>query len=367
VDPAPPTQTKPALKPPAPKPASKPAAPKASKQAPAKAAPTKPVSKPSAPARSTANVDPPQRVNFSAKDSATISAATKVAGKAFGRFNSSIKEIVRENNHDKDLATALDLVDTAADIHSFVENPRTFTAQAIKTALIQGVFDHFSGSLDDEQQNFVTKFPEVSTFHADPRGSGISLEGYEKRYNETQADLRLPNAHKTELYLFFLLGTNEKTPEQEIKRRIALANDALARLPDLAVYANQYAAARDDYEVAILDTANSVNVATDNLASVPAGFADELLRRGDALLKSGEALNKLAEQIMTNDLAIFFEEIYAAGSELQTLGNGFEHLGSQFHEFADLVNRRRSVYAEESKRLQARRDKIDADRYRSFL
>lgn len=360
----PPTHTKPLHAPPTQtKPIAKFATPKSAKPTATKSAPAKPAK----PGKFTPSADRPSNGGFSAKDSVTISAGKRIAGNALNRFNSSIRQIVRENNHDPDLADGLDLVDKATDVKSFLDNPKTFTAQAIKTAGIQAVFDHFSGKLYDYEQEYVARFPEVSLFQRDPLGTGISLQQYEALYLDAQANLRLPNEHKVLLYAYFLLGTNEKTPEAEIKRRIAVANEALATLPDLAVYAKQYALARQNYEDAIRAVYRSMDEAIADLANQPAGFSDELLRRGDALTRSGDSLVELGEKLMSNDLSIFFEEIYAAGSELQGYGQNFDHLGAQFNEFADLVAKRRSVYAEEIKRLQARRDKINSDRSASLL
>ena len=356
------TQTKPATTPDV-----KFTAPKPTKPTAAKPAPAKPAAKPTAPAKSAPGVDPPSRGGLTAKDFATISAGKKVASNVFNRFNSSISQIVRENNHDPDLAAGLDLLDKAADVQSFLENPKTFTAQAIKTATIQGVFDNFSSKLGEYEQEYVARFPEVSLFRRDPLGTGISLEQYEKLYLNAQANLRLPNANKALLYVFFLLGTNENTPEAEVKRRIAAANEALATLPDLAFYANQYAAARANYEDAVHAVTRSMNEAIADLASQPAGFSDALLRRGSALTRSGDSLVDLGEKLMSNPLAILFEEVYQAGSELQGYGENFERLGLQFNEFADLVAKRRSVYDGELKSLQTRRDKIDSDRSTSLL
>lgn len=343
------------------------AAPKSTNPTAVKSAPAKPAAKPSTTGKFTPTVGSPSNGGFSAKDSATISAGKKIAGNVLNRFNSNIKQIVRDNNHDPDLAHGLDLIDKATDVKSFLDNPKTFTAQAIKTAAIQGVFDHFSGKLGDYEQEYVARFPEVSLFQRDPLGTGISLQQYEALYLGAQANLRLPNEHKVLLYVYFLLGTNEKTPEPEVRRRIALANDALATLPDLAVYAKQYAVARQNYEDAIRAVYRSMDEAIADLANQPAGFSDELLRRGSALTRSGDSLVELGEKLMSNPLAIFFEEIYAAGSELEGYGQNFDRLGAQFNEFADLVAKRRSVYEDEIKRLQTRRGKIDSDRSTSLL
>jgi hypothetical protein len=75
-----------------------------------------------------------------------------------GRSNSSIRSKTKTNHpgksDHKDLNWALDKLDEAAGVKSFVDNPAQLAAQAIKTALIQGACDHFHGILAAEQQKF---------------------------------------------------------------------------------------------------------------------------------------------------------------------------------------------------------------------
>ena len=51
---------------------------------------------------------------------------------------------------------------------NFIEDPKGYTAAAIKGALVQGVFTHFADSLSKERAAFVDKFPDVASVHKDP-------------------------------------------------------------------------------------------------------------------------------------------------------------------------------------------------------
>ena len=110
----------------------------------------------------------------------------------------------------------------------------------MKAALIQGVFDHFAKPLKTARQKFETKCPSVGALHADPLDTGVSLEGYKKNYEKALAALRVPSDRKKLILLFYLLGTNDSTPKEEMEQRIALANAHIARLPGMAKYVERY-------------------------------------------------------------------------------------------------------------------------------
>ncbi len=291
---------------------------------------------------------------------AAIDVAKHAVNGAGTVFTAKLEQLVRENSHDKDLNSALDTVDKAVDVQSFVENPAQFTAQAIKSAMIQGVFDHFSAILAGEQQKFVNRFPEVATIHEDPLDQGISYESYEKMYNKARLDLRIPTERKVLLYALVLLGTNKDTPDAEIQRRIQIANQAVLNLPDIVAYARRYTDARQYYEFAIFSVSNKENVLLDQLAEVPSAFPAELRRRGTALSSAGKDLSDLSDKIMSSGLVVF-EPVYAVATELEALGNGFSNLGTQFNEFADLAGHRKSDYEADLKKTDTKQKKITAD------
>jgi hypothetical protein len=290
-----------------------------------------------------------------------LRAAKNAGGAAIKAYEAKLKQFIRENSHDKDLNWALDTLDKAADLHSFLENPAQFAAQSIKTQMIQGVFDHFSGILTGEQQKFTDRFPDVATIHKDPLDQGIALETYERAYNQAKANLSIPAKRKTLMYAYFLLGTNENTPDEEKKKRIAIANQVLLQQPDIAQYVNQFNQVHDLYAWALFSVTNEENVLLDELGNLPAGFADELRRRGTALNNAGNALTDLSDRIMKSGL-IVFDPVFAVASELETLGSNFSRLGAQFDDFSDLAGHRRKEYETDRTKTTEKNQKVDADK-----
>jgi hypothetical protein len=274
-------------------------------------------------------------------------------------------KVAHDNPEDKDFKAAVDIVDKALDVKSFVQNPIGHAASKIKTEVIQGVFRHFSSSLDTARQRFTRKFPDVLALHENPVNTGVSLEGYEKTYNESVAALRTPDARKAVLYAYVLLGTNENTPGKEIERRLGIANEMLARLPGLGEYVKKYQDAKSYYGAAMFAVSNRLGVLSDELAQQPAGVADELLRRGHALRKAGAALTDASDQLMGSGLVAFLPVLEVA-TDLQMLGEGFAGLGAQFNEFADLVAGRKGEYDRDIKRLEAQGAKMAANAVHAF-
>jgi hypothetical protein len=289
---------------------------------------------------------------------AVSSTATHAVGAAFQLVHAEMKKITHDSG-DKDLNAALDVVDKALDVKSFVQNPTGYAASAIKSGLIQGVFNHFSSSLDAARQKFTQKFPDVAALHKDPLGTGVSLEGYEKAYNQAVAALRLPDAWKAAVYVSVLLGTNEKTPAEEIERRIGIANEMLGRLPGLGEYVKKYQDARGYYGFAMLAVSNRLRMLGDDLAKQPAGVAAELRRRGNLLYKAGAALNDASDQLCRSGMVVFVPVLDVA-MDLETLGKGFDGLSKGFHEFADLVGGRNGEYDQEIKRIEEQGAKMAA-------
>lgn len=359
-----PSTPKPAVKPPktpsTPKPASKPAV-----KPPAKAAPSKPASPSRVPSKSPSAPAPnlsPHR-GSSSKSSAVFSTA-KHAGAGLVRvFNGQLRQLINENSHDPDLDAGLKLMDKAADVETFLKNPAMYAAQAIDP--VQRTFNHFSTILAAAQQRFTDQFPDIATIHTDPLQNGTSLETYEKLYNQAVADLRRPNAAKTLLYAGVLLGTNEKTPEKEIRQRIEIANQMLATLPSMADYAKRYEAYRSAYGLAVLVVSSQDLQLGDELAQLPKSFADELRRRGKVLTKAGNDLLTMSQGIMDTGLVVF-DPVYAFASELEKLGNGFAGLGQQFEDFADLAARRKEQYQSDAENMKERQERLMSDKSRAF-
>jgi Domain of unknown function (DUF4157) len=293
---------------------------------------------------------------------AVSSAATRAISTAFQQFNAKAMKIANDNPEYKDLITALNYLDKALDVKSFLHNPTGYMGQTIKTELIQGVFEHFSKSLYIARQTFIEKFPDVSTLH-----TSVSLQGYEKAYNEAVSALRLPDARKSMLYAFVIIGSgaNEKTPDKEIEQIIGIANEMSKRLPGLGESVKKYKVAKDSYEFIMSAVLNRLNVLSDEWAKQPAGFADEFLRRSNVLFSVGYALNDLFNQIMKSGM-IVIGPVEAFAIDLLMLSEGFSRLGHQFYEFANLAAHRKGEYDQEIKQLEARHAKVQADSVRPF-
>ena len=300
-------------------------------------------------------VEPSVDVGGSGARGKLSSAATRAVGIALQKANAKINEIARKNSGDKDLAAALDYANTALEIKNFAHNPLRYGAQAFKNSLIQGVFRHYSVSLAAARQKFIVRFPDVATLHQDPVNTGTSLEDYATAYNQAVLGLRIPDARKAVWYVFVLVGTDERTPQAELERRITIANEKLATLPGLSDFFNKYHDARDRYAFALLAHINKLFVLKEDWAKEPQGLVDELQRRGHVLVKVGSDLGDMATQLEESDavyVPILGEAILDLAMDLQMLGEGFESLGSQFHEFADIVGDRMGEYDREINRTQ---------------
>lgn len=276
-----------------------------------------------------------------------------------------LTKLAEQNPGDKDLAAAVDALNKGMDAKSFVENPKQFIAEKVKAELIQGVFNHFSKSLNTARQSFEEKFPDVRTLHKDPLDTGVSLENYQKNYDRALAALRVPDARKAFAYLAVFIGLDENAPTEEIERRIALANRELAKLPGLGKYVERYYDARDRYNFARAAVTNQLGVRGDEWAKQPAGLADELRRRGEALDNAAGVLYDAHRQLWESGLVVWAPAL-AVAQDLETLAQGFHGLGSQFREFADVVGRRKGEYDRELSRLEAEDARIAAQAVRAF-
>jgi hypothetical protein len=299
------------------------------------------------------------------KTRALTGSATGAAGAMLGQAMNQFTKLAAQNPGDKNLAAAVDALNQGMDAKSFRENPTQFIAGKFKAELIQGVFNHFSTSLNTARQSFEEKFPDVGTLHKDPLNTGVSLETYEKNYDKALAALRVPDARKALVYVAVLLGLEENAPAGEIDRRIALANRELAKLPGLGKYIERYYDARDRYGFALAVLTNELGVRGDEWAKQPAGLADGLRRRGEALNDAAGALYDAHRQLWESGLVVW-APVLAAALDLETLAQGFEGLGGQFREFGDVVGRRKGEYDRELSRLQAEGAGIAAQAVRAF-
>jgi hypothetical protein len=272
-------------------------------------------------------------------------AATGAAGAMLAQSMNQLTKLAGQNPGDKDLAAAVDMLNKGMDAKSFVDNPAGFVAGKVKDELIQGVFNHFSKSLDTARQSFEAKFPDVRTLHKNPLNTGVSLEDYEKNYDKAVTALRVPDARKAFVYLAVLIDLPENAPAEEVERRIALANRR--------------------YGFAMASVTNQLGILSDEWAKQPAGLADELRRRGTALNAAARVLDDAQRQLWESGLVVWVP-VLALAMDLKTLADGFHGLGSQFHGFADVVGRRKGEYDQELSRLQAEGARMAAQAVRAF-
>jgi hypothetical protein len=399
VEPAAETPAKPAPAKPAPaetpaKPApAKPAAETPSKPAPAKPAPAKPAaetpakpaskprgSKPTAskPSASEPSASKPRASKPTASEPPTSEPAGGHGGGAIGHAANGaaaaveaqamkqLSKLAEEHPGDKDLVDTVDTINKIMDAKGFVESPGQFVVGKIKAEAIQGVFNRYSKSINNERQPFEEKVPDVRALHRDPLDTGVSLEEYEKNYDKALAALRVPDARKTLLYVVVLLGLDESTPKEEIERRIGIANQELAKLPGLAKYVEKYNDARDRYNFALAAVTNQLGLGGDEWAKRSAGLADELRLRAEALEAAARILNHAAQQLWESPL-IMWAPVLVAAQDLETWAQGFEGLSKQLREFADMVERRKGDYDRELHRLEKEGHRVASQAVRAYI
>jgi hypothetical protein len=299
-----------------------------------------------------------------------VKIATSTANRALGgllrQAQTKIMDTARANPEDKDLADLVTHINTALDVKNFIENPKSFAAGAVKAALTQGVFNHFANSLEKDRASFVAEFPDVASVHADPFSNGVSLDGYQQQYVRSRAALalRLPRARKTLVYTLVLLGISDKTPEEVIAARLRQADELLAKSPDVAPYARSYYQAYDSYALALTVVREGLDRRKEKLANLPAGFAADLRRRGDALYRAKTALEDIYLELVQSPL-IAFEPVEMAALEMQGLSEGFGNLATGLHSFASLAENRGREYDNDIRQLAVQSRKL-ADASRSL-
>ena len=362
-----PAAPKPAApKPAAPKPAApKPAAPKPA--APKPAAPKPAAPKPAAPKPAPATgADVPSLPRVRGTGARAVGTAAKGAsGALLTQAMGNLTKVSAANPQDKDLADLVDGLNKGLAAKGFLENPRAFVAGMLKDELIQAPFRHASATLTAAARSFEGKYPDVQTLARDPLSNGISLEDYRKDFDKARAELRVPKARRDLYYLAVLLGIKEDTPPEEIKRRIALADRALTKLPGVREYYERYLEARDRYNFALFWMINRMNVLDDLLAKIPAGQAAELRLRGDALIDVAGVLNDMQQKMWKSGVVIWAPALGLA-QDLLALSQGFNGLGQQFREFADAVGGRRGEYDRGRERMQAELDRVAAQGVKLF-
>jgi hypothetical protein len=295
----------------------------------------------------------------------TGATASGLTGATLTLTMKQLGQLVEQNPQDKELAKAVDSLNKAMDVKSLVENPKGFVADKIKGKLIEEAFDGFRKKLTAARQEFETRFPSVDTLRKDPLDRGVSLDDYRKNHDKALTALRVPDARKAFFYVGLALSLKEDTPPEEVERRIAAVNRELAKLPGLREYASRYQDARDRYASAIFVVANQLNVRGDDLASQPAGLADDLRRRAAALHKFAQILEDMHRQLWESGLVVFAPAL-ATAMDLETYSQSIGGLAQRLGEFARVVDGRQGEYDRELRRLQAESERMAAQAVRPF-
>src|SRR5262249_23313278 len=116
-------------------------------------------------------------------------------------------------------------------------------------------------------------------------------------------------------------------------------------------YVRRYQTAKTDYRDGLNADKWKLQILIDELERFPAGFADQIRRRGDALAKMSTVLEGYANWFTQPPLAAL------PGADLgywiySELASGFEDLGKRVRVFADTAGGRKAEYEAELKRLE---------------
>jgi hypothetical protein len=265
--------------------------------------------------------------------------------------------VASERAKDKEMADALADINKIMDAHAFLSNPKQYSAQFIADYMIDGAFGKFARQLAAAEAQFFSTYPDVQSFHQQGLGDGTSLDDLEKRYDQAVRNLRLPSARKTLATVFLMLDITDKTPQKEIDRRIQIINAYLAKQPDIGTYVKEYNDAHGKYAFGLTLVRAQMDNLRQQLGELPAGFADDIRRRGDALHKAAKVIDDFYQQIIPlaalpgGDVALYM---------LMKLSAGFSGLGEGLHNFAYRAGARQGEYKQEIQRLEARADKLNS-------
>ena len=358
------TEPPPAKKPAEPPPAKKPAEPPPAK----KPAEPPPAKKPAEPPPAKKSTEPPgakkptkasdAEPSRSGGGSAAISAAGRAYTNIAGQFSNQLMRVASERVKDKEMADALADINKIMDAHAFLSNPKQYSAQFIADYMIDGAFGKFARQLAAAEAQFFSTYPDVRSFHQQSLGGGgTSLDDLEKRYDQAFRNLRLPSARKTLATVFFMLDITDKTPQKEIDRRIQIINEYLSKQPDIGTYVKGYNDAYVNYAFGLTVVRAQMDNLRQQLGELPAGFADDIRRRGDALHKAAKVIDDFYRQVFLltalpgGDVALYM---------LMKLSAGFSSLGDGLYDFAYWAGGRQDEYRQEIQRLETQADKLNS-------
>jgi hypothetical protein len=199
----------------------------------------------------------------------------------------------------------------------------------------------------------------VEALTSDPLGQGVSLEELRKEHDVALAQLKVPRARQALWYVAALLDLPQDAPAEEVRRRIAIIDVKLAKLPGTREYFRRYTRAQERYSFALARVTNELLLRGDALARQPAGAAHELRRRGDALIDVAGELDDM-QQWLWDTGAVVWTPTLAMAMDLKTLSSGFGGLGQQFRDFAAVMEGRQGEYDREVARIAAEGDRLEA-------
>jgi hypothetical protein len=287
---------------------------------------------------------------------AAISAAQRAYTNIAGQFSNRLMRVASERVKDKEMADALADINKIMDAHAFLSNPKQYSAQFIADYMIDGAFGKFARQLAAAEAQFFSTYPDVRSFHQQSLGGRTSLDDLKKHYDQAVRNLRLPSARKTLVTVFLMLDITDKTPQKEIDRRIQIINEYLAKQPDIGRYVKEYNDAHGKYAFGLTVVRAQLDNLRQQLGELPAGFADDIRRRGDALHKAAKVIDDFYDQVIPlaalpgGDIALYM---------LMKLSDGFSGLGDGLYDFAYRAGARQGEYKQEIQRLEAQADKLN--------
>jgi len=273
-----------------------------------------------------------------------------------GHYSSQLYQIAAEQTKDKEMVDAINDMNKLMDAHAFVENPKQFTAQYLADYMIGGAFNKLAQQLAAGEAQFFSTYPEVQSFYTQPLGYGLSLNALQEGYDKAARNLRLPNARKVLATIFMMLDITDQTPRADIDRRVQVINQYLARQPGIGTYVQAFDEAKRGLAFGLTVLRMKMDNLQQQLGELPAGFADEIRRRGDALVKVSRLLDDYYNKVIYlsalpgGDTVVFF---------LGRLRDGFAGLGGELHWFAERAGARRAEYEQEIQRLEERANQLE--------
>jgi uncharacterized protein DUF4157 len=313
-------------------------------------------------AKAQGDVEPPSPSGGSGGSKALsigASAAQRTLTSAAGHLSGQLLRIASEHPQDKEMADVIDATNTLMDVQALAQNPEQFAAQKLADFAIDAAFGKFERQLAADEARFFSTYPDVQSFYQQPLGYGMSLYDLRKRYEVAWFNLRLPSARKTLATVFMMLGVTDETPQTEIDRRMRMIHEYLAKEPGIGKYVREYDDAKEKYAFGLMTVRMRMDNLSEQLGELPAGFADDIRRRGDALLKVGGILGDYYKQFQQVVVLSAVPGADLTAYMMLRLSDGFSGLGEKLYHFASRAGARQGEYKHEIPRLEAQAEYLD--------